>query len=92
LAVGLAAGVASLLLTLGIGRFLVRRLQRIPYRGLLAAVLVWMTATVFVFTGPWGVLVLVVGTALGVAPVRLGLRRVPLTGVLLVPILTYFWL
>jgi putative membrane protein len=92
LAVGLAAGVASLLLTLGIGRFLVRRLQRIPYRGLLAAVLVWMTATVIVFTGPWGVLVLVVGTALGVAPVRLGLRRVPLTGVLLVPILAYFWL
>jgi TctA family transporter len=38
------------------------------------------------------VLVLVVGTALGVAPVRLGLRRVPLTGVLLVPILAYFWL
>ncbi len=91
LLVALAAGVTSLLLTIGIGRFLVRRLQRIPYRGLLAVVLGWMVVVVVLFTGVGGLLVFAVGTALGVVPVRLGLRRVPLTGVLLVPILTYLW-
>jgi putative membrane protein len=92
LLVAWTAGFASLLLTLGIGRFLVRRLQRIPYRKLLAGVLVYMLVSVVLFTGLPGLVAFATATALGVVPVRLGLRRVPLTGVLLVPVLTYLWL
>jgi putative membrane protein len=87
----LAAGYISLLLTLGLGRLLVRRLQRIPYKTLLIGVLVYMTLSVILFTGPIGLLSFATATALGVIPARLGLRRVSLTGVLLVPVLTYVW-
>ncbi|MBI2077782.1 MAG: tripartite tricarboxylate transporter permease [Euryarchaeota archaeon] len=51
---------------------------------------VYMTLVVFVFTGPAGLLVAFTGLALGLVPVRLGLRRTCLTGVLLGPVLVYF--
>lgn len=87
--VALATGLGSMLLTLLVGRVAVRRLQRIPYRGLLATVLVYMTLVVWFFTGFAGLLVYATGALLGLVPVRLGLRRVALTGVLLGPVLVY---
>lgn len=87
--VALVTGFASMLLTLGIGRFAVRRIQRVPYRGLSWGVLAYMVATVGVFTGAAGLLVFAVGIAIGVLPVKLGIRRVALTGVLLGPVLVY---
>ncbi|HLE47516.1 MAG TPA: tripartite tricarboxylate transporter permease [Candidatus Thermoplasmatota archaeon] len=86
----IASGFASLLLTLLCGRLLVRRIQHVPYRGLLIGVLVYMALVVAVFTGRAGLLVALTGLALGLVPVRLGLRRTCLTGVLLVPVLVYF--
>lgn len=87
--VALVTGLGSMLLTLLLGRVAVRRLQRIPYRGLLAVVLVYMTLVVWLFTGSAGLLVYATGALLGLLPIRLGLRRVALTGVLLGPLLVY---
>lgn len=86
---GLAAAAASLALTLALGRLFARRIHRVPYRPLLIAVLAYMTLVSLVFTGWTGLLVFATGAALGLVPVRLGLRRTHLTGVLLVPILSY---
>jgi TctA family transporter len=87
--VTIASGLASLYGTLLVGRFSVRRIQAIPYRPLLWCVLAYMVIVVIAFTGPAGLLVFVVGTAMGILPVKLGLRRTALTGVLLGPVLYY---
>jgi putative membrane protein len=87
--VSLLTGFGSMIITLWIGRFSVRRIQRIPYRGLSWGVLAYMIATVAIFSGAAGLLVFAVGIAIGILPVKLGIRRVALTGVLLGPVLVY---
>lgn len=87
--VTVAAGTAALLLTLLLGRILARRIHRVPYRGLLLGVLVYMALTVAAFNGWAGLLSFATATAIGLVPVRLGLRRTALTGVLLGPVLVY---
>jgi putative membrane protein len=82
-------GLVSMVLTMAIGRFAVRSIQRIPYAALSWGVLAYMIATVCVFTGAAGLLVFSVGIAIGSLPVKLGLRRVALTCVLLGPVLVY---
>lgn len=89
LQVVLAAAALSLVLTLLLGRLLARRIHVIPYRGLVVTVLAYLVITVVVFTGFTGLLVFVTGCALGWLPIRLGLQRTHLTGVLLVPVLVY---
>lgn len=89
--VTLASGLAALILTLLLGRLLARRIHHVPYRGLLVGVLVYMVATVGVFNGWAGLLSFASATAIGLVPVRLGLRRTALTGVLLGPVLVYLF-
>lgn len=88
----LAAGAVSLAVTLVLGRVAARRIHLIPYRALVTGVLVYVVAVVIVFSGLMGLAVFVVGAALGLVPVRLGLQRTHLTGVLLVPVLGYLWM
>ena len=45
---------------------------------------------VYLFTGPFGVLILGVATAIGLLPVEWGVRRSHCMGVLLLPIMLYF--
>lgn len=87
--IALLTGFGSMLITLMIGKHTVRRIQRVPYRALSWGVLAYMVATVAVFTGAAGLLVFAVGIAIGTLPVKLGLQRVALTGVLLGPVLVY---
>ncbi len=87
--VALLTGFGSMLITLMIGKHTVRQIQRVPYRGLSWGVLAYMVATVAIFTGAAGLLVFAVGIAIGTLPVKLGLQRVALTGVLLGPVLVY---
>lgn len=87
----LASAAVSLGATLWMGRALSRRVHRVPYQPMVLAVLVYVCLVALVFSGWWGLAVFGVGAALGMIPVRLGLQRTHLTGVLLVPILAYFW-
>jgi putative membrane protein len=87
--VTIASGLLSLFVTLWIGRLFVRRIQAVPYRPLMWSVLAYMVLVVIVFTGAAGLLVFLTGTALGIVPVKLGVRRTSLTGVLLGPVLYY---
>ncbi len=89
--VALAAGTLSLAATLALGRWAARGIHAVPYRPLVWSVLVYLVAIVVLFSGWTGALVFAVGASLGSVPVRLGLQRSPLTGVLLVPVLGYLW-
>lgn len=91
LAVTLAASWISLAMTLWMGRAFARRIHRVPYRLLVALVLAQVSVVVLVFSGVSGFVAYAVGAALGLVPVRAGLQRAPLTGVLLLPVLSYLW-
>jgi len=46
---------------------------------------------VFLFTGALGLLVLLVGTCIGLIPICFGVRRSTCMGVLLLPIIVMLW-
>jgi len=59
---------------------------RVDYRRISAGVLVLLVALVLVVTGPGGLLVAAVATAIGFVPLLFGSRRSNCLGVLLVPL------
>jgi len=78
-------------LTLRLGRAFAGAFHRVPYRKLVAAILIAIVFMVWAFTGPLGLGVLAVSTALGMIAPRLGVRRSHAMGVLLVPVILMLW-
>ncbi|MFO8052202.1 MAG: tripartite tricarboxylate transporter permease [Thermoplasmatota archaeon] len=90
----LSALIASSLgffLTLLLGRKLANILPRLPYSKLAMGIIFLITVMVFLFTGPTGILVLVVSTSIGMIAPLTGLRRSHAMGVLLLPVLMMIW-
>ncbi len=92
LAVVLAAGMAAAVVTLLLARWTLPILQRLPRRLLAYAVLSLVAVLVFLLSGPYGLLVLIAATALGVLCDTLGVKRRMLLGSLLLPVLSYWFL
>lgn len=80
---------ASYLLTLHLGRWLSRLAGGTDLRPLNLAVMLLLLALVTLFCGLPGLVVLATSTLLGLAPPRLGVARVHLTGCLLLPTALY---
>jgi putative membrane protein len=90
----LAAIVASALgffLTLFLGKKLANIMPRIPYGKLAWGIIIFITVMVFAFTGPLGVLVLIVSTSVGMIAPNIGIRRSHAMGVLLLPVIIMIW-
>lgn len=85
LAAGLAAGVAFPL-TLWCGGLMARVANRVPYRILGGGLLLFLVALLLLLSGVTGLLVAGVATVIGLLPPLLGVRRVHLMGVLLLPL------
>lgn len=92
LAVILVAGAVAAVITLLLARWTLPLLQHLPRRGLSLAVLSLIAVLVFLLSGPYGLLVLIAATALGVLCVKLGVKRRMLLGSLLLPVLSYWFL
>lgn len=73
--------------TIGCGKLMVKISDRIPGSALSNAVLVLIVLLVLLMTGPFGLVILVVATAMGMVPPALGISRICLTGSLMVPVL-----
>lgn len=73
--------------TLVLDRAGARRLAHIDGRRLSAAALLVLVALVLVLAGPLGLLLLVLAATVGLLPLAFGVRRVHLTGALIVPAL-----
>ena len=86
----LLAGTLSYFLTLKMGRIFAKHFDKAPYQLLVGATIALVTILVYLFTGPFGVLILGVATAIGLLPVEWGVRRSHCMGVLLLPIMLYF--
>ena len=63
---------------------------RADHRMISAAVILFVLALVFAFTGWFGLLIVSVSTAVGLLPILSGASRTHLMGVLLVPTISYF--
>ena len=84
------AGVFGLFLTLYIGRWFASRYHRVPYRLLTKGIIVSLVVLVALFTGPVGLVVLAVGTCIGLLPPLVGVQRVHMMGCIVVPVVLYF--
>jgi len=77
----------SAILTLRIASGFSKFLSRISYRKVVLIVLVFLVLLTALLTGPYGLLVLITGTAIGLLPIKWGLRRSHGMAVLMLPII-----
>jgi putative membrane protein len=88
-----SAAVAAVLacpLTIFLGRMLAKLYDRVPYQRLMAGIVCFLIALLFIFSGVAGLLVTCVAVCLGLVPPLAGVRRVHLMGSILVPVMIYF--
>ncbi|MGD2251174.1 MAG: tripartite tricarboxylate transporter permease [Candidatus Methanofastidiosia archaeon] len=86
----IAAGIASVA-ALYIARSILRVLSHLPYRNVTVFIFVVLLVTSYVITGLTGWLVMGIGCCIGLLPILLGVRRSHCMGVLLFPILIYYF-
>ncbi len=86
----LLSGALSFFLTLFIGRLFAKKFHKIPYQKLVLFTLLFVCALVVLFTGLFGLIVLLVATSIGFLPLCWGVRRSHCMGILLIPIILYF--
>ncbi|MBD3388709.1 MAG: hypothetical protein GF416_06545 [Candidatus Altiarchaeales archaeon] len=84
------SGSIATVMHIAIGRRAARGFNVLNYRLLSSAVLVFVLALVYTFTGIMGLLVAMASTAIGLLPILAGVSRTHLMGVLIVPTAMYF--
>ena len=84
------AGLLSYFFTLKVGKLFAQHFTKVPYTSLVALTIVMIAVLVFLFTGVFGLLILITSTFIGFLPVLWGVRRSHCMGVLLIPIILHF--
>ncbi len=87
----LVGAVFGLLAALWLGKFIARRVHKINYQRVVKLVLGFIIVLVLLFTGPLGFFILGVSAAMGLLAPAFEVRRSQLMGVLLLPVLVFFW-
>lgn len=77
-------------LHLKIGRLAVGLVGRFNYRAVCVASFFMVVGLIFLFTGVFGVLVALLSLSIGLIPIRSGVSRTHLMGVLILPTIIYF--
>jgi len=79
----------GIILVLYFGRRFANSISSIDYPRVVKVVIASIVSLVFIFNGPFGLLILGIGLVVGLLPASLGVRKTALMGVLLLPVLTY---
>lgn len=87
----LLGGTMSYFLTLKIGKIFANRFANVPYSLIVKLTITLVSILVFLFTGFIGILILIIATFIGLLPVEWGVRRSHCMGILLFPIMLYFF-
>ncbi len=87
----LIAAPFSFFITKYVGKQFALHFLRLPYRKMLIGIAIFLALLVLLFTGALGLLVLLVGTCIGLIPIYFGVRRSNCMGVLLLPIIVMLW-
>lgn len=88
---GIAALVFSVIVTLKLGKIIAVNITKIRYKKLSVAVLLALIALAGIFSGFFGLLVLSIATAIGLIAPSVGIKRIHAMGVLVIPVVTYFF-
>jgi len=80
----------SVILTLLLGRFFANRIWKVNYRKLSLAIIFFICVLIGLFSGPLGLFVLSISTAIGLIAPRVGIKRIHAMGVLVLPVVLYF--
>ncbi len=88
----------SILISISVSSFLVikfgekisEKISRINYTLLNVFGIIYLLTLIFVFSGPWGVFISLVGCSIGILSAKLGVKRSDCMGVLLIPSLLFF--
>jgi len=88
----LIAASVSFFVTKYMGMQFSRLFVKVPYRKMLSGIVIFLAVFVFILNDAIGLLVLAVGTCIGLIPIYFGVRRSNCMGVLLVPIIVWLWL
>ncbi|MBU3942058.1 MAG: tripartite tricarboxylate transporter permease, partial [Nanoarchaeota archaeon] len=86
------AGSLSVFLALGLSRIFSKIMGIVNYRKMVLSVIFLITALVLVLTGPLGLLILIISTAIGIIPPTVNISRTHAMGCLLLPVILYFML
>jgi len=86
----LVSAAAGAWLCLWLAKAAAKKISQVNYRSLNAGVICFLGAIVFLLQGLPGLLVLVVGTAIGLVPLAFGVRRAHAMSYLMVPTLAYY--
>ena len=87
----LLGGTLSFFSTISVGKLFARFFHHIPYQKVIFGTILLIIFLVFLFTGFLGVMILFVATFIGLLTVQWGVRRSHAMGVLLLPIMLYFF-
>jgi putative membrane protein len=90
MAAALATTLLSVVLTLKAAGLLAARMHSVSYRKLNLSIIIFLLAAVAILTGLLGLLVCLAGTLLGVAAIKLGVKRSHMMGFLILPTILYF--
>ncbi|MCX6814603.1 MAG: tripartite tricarboxylate transporter permease [Candidatus Aenigmarchaeota archaeon] len=80
----------SVILTLKIAGLVITRMHSVSYRKINLSIIVFLIAAVVLFTGLIGILISFAGTLLGIAAIKLGVKRSHMMGFLILPTILYF--
>ena len=84
------AGSLSVFLALGLSRIFSKIMGIVNYRKMVLSVIFLITGLVLVLTGPLGLLILIISTAIGIIPPTVNISRTHAMGCLLLPVILYF--
>jgi putative membrane protein len=90
MAVALATTLLSVVLTLKAAGLVATHIRSVSYRKLNLSIIIFLLAAVAILTGPLGMLVSLAGTLLGIAAIKLGIKRSHMMGFLILPTILYF--
>ena len=88
----LIAGSLSVFLALGLSKIFSKIMSIVNYRKMVLSVIFLITGLVLVLTGPLGLLILIISTAIGIIPPTVNISRTHAMGCLLLPVILYFML
>ena len=89
MAITIGAGLFAVPVMIKVGQGMLKLHELIPLRSMVLGVVGFVTILVWLSTGWIGIGVLIVGTAMGLMPPRIGIRRSHGMGIILVPIMIY---
>ncbi len=79
--------IIAFFLNLRLGKFIIKKIEKINFKIFNYSIIMFLGSLIFFFEGTFGILVLIASTSLGLLCTNVGVRRVHLMGVLLVPVI-----